>query len=52
MSLSDGKTDGVGETLAEGTGGHLDTLSDAELRVTRGDGVELTELLDGKRKGE
>jgi hypothetical protein len=50
VSLSDGKTDGVGETLTEGTGGDLDTLSNAELGVTGGDGVELTELFVGRKR--
>lgn len=31
-------------TLSERTGGDLDTVGDAELGVTRGDRVELTEL--------
>ena len=44
VSLRDRETDGVGETLTERTGGDLDTRGDADLRVTRRDRVELTEL--------
>ena len=39
--LSDGQTDSVGETLAEGTSGNLDTGGVVGLGVTRGDRVDL-----------
>lgn len=45
VSLSHGQTDGVGETLTEGTGGNLDSLGNTDFRVTRGDRVQLPELL-------
>jgi hypothetical protein len=44
VSLSDGETDSVGETLSERTGGDFDTISDTEFGVTGSDRVELTEL--------
>lgn len=34
VSLTNGKTDGVGDTLTEGTGGDLNALCDANLGVT------------------
>jgi len=46
VSLGNGKTDSVGETLTKRTSGDLDTLSVADLGVTGGLGVELTELLE------
>ncbi len=45
LALSNGETDGVGETLAERAGGDLNALSVVRLRVTGGDGVDLTEVL-------
>ena len=45
VRLSDGETDSVGETLAEGTSGDLNTVSVSGLRVTRGQGANLTEGL-------
>lgn len=50
VGLGDGEADGVGEALAERAGRDLDTLGDAELRVARGDRVELTELQGGKNR--
>ena len=41
MPLSDGKTDGVGETLAKRTGGNLKTGSVVRLRMTGSDRVDL-----------
>lgn len=41
VSLGNGQTDGVGETLAEGTGGDLDTGGVVSLGVTGSDAVEL-----------
>lgn len=41
LGLSNGKTDGVGETLAQGTSGDLNTGGVMGLGVTRSDTVEL-----------
>lgn len=41
LSLGNGQTDGVGETLAERTGGDLNTGGVVSLGVTGGDAVEL-----------
>ncbi|MNZ78871.1 hypothetical protein D3C78_974610 [compost metagenome] len=41
-----GKTNGVGQTLAERTGGGLDAWGVTELRVARGAAVQLTEGLE------
>lgn len=41
VSLSNGETDGVGETLTKRTGGDLNTGGIVRLRVTRGLAVEL-----------
>lgn len=41
LGLSNGETDRVGETLAEGTGGDLDTRGIVGLGVTGGDAVDL-----------
>ena len=46
MPLSDGKTDGVGETLAKRAGGYLNTGGVVRLRVTRSDRVDLLRLSD------
>lgn len=46
MRLSDGKTNRVGEALSEGASGDLDTVGVTSFRVTRSQGVELTELLE------
>ena len=46
VSLGDTKTDRVGEALAERTGGDLDTIGMTSLWVTRGQGIELTEVLE------
>lgn len=46
MSLSNGETDSVRETLAKRTGRDLNTIRVSSLRVTRGQGVNLTELLE------
>lgn len=46
VSLGDGETDGVGETLAERTSGDLDTWGIVGLWVTWGDAVDGTEGLD------
>lgn len=46
VSLGDGETDRVGETLTKGTSGDLDTLGVTVFGVTWGLGVELTELLE------
>jgi hypothetical protein len=45
VGLGNGKTDSVGDTLSERTGGNLDTVSDTNLGVTGGDGVDLSEVL-------
>jgi hypothetical protein len=44
VSLSDGETDSVGETLSERSSGDLDTVSYTEFGVTGSNRVELTEL--------
>lgn len=49
VPLSNRKTDGVGETLAERTSGDLNTGSVVSLRVTGGDGVDLLLLSDFAR---
>jgi hypothetical protein len=41
VSLGNGQTDGVGETLAKRTSGDLDTGGVVSLGVTGGDAVEL-----------
>ena len=41
LSLGNGQTDGVGETLTERTGGDLNTGGVVSLGVTGGDAVEL-----------
>ena len=41
VCLADGKTDSVGNTLAERTGGDFDAVSDADFGVAGGDGVDL-----------
>lgn len=41
VSLGNGQTNSVGETLAKGTSGDLDTGSVVSLRVTGGNAVEL-----------
>ena len=46
VRLGDGKTDGAGDTLTKRTGGELDAIRMASFRVTRGQGIELTELLE------
>ena len=46
VPLSNGKTDSVGKTLAEGASGDLDTGGVVGLRVTRGDGVNLLRSSD------
>ena len=46
VPLSDGKTDGVGETLAKRAGGYLNTGGVVRLRVTRSDRVDLLRLSD------
>ena len=46
VGLSNGQTNGIGETLAEGAGGNLDTISVTGLRMPRSQGVNLTELLE------
>jgi len=46
VSLGNGETDSVSDTLTEGTGGDLDTVSDTDLGVTWGDGVDLSEVLE------
>lgn len=43
VSLGNGKTDGVGETLAKRSSGNLDTWGVVALWVTRGDAVDLLE---------
>lgn len=43
VSLGNGQTNGVAETLTQGAGGDLDTRSFASLRVSRGDTSELLE---------
>jgi hypothetical protein len=45
VGLGNSETDSVGDTLSERTGGDLDTVSDTNLGVTRGDGVDLSEVL-------
>ena len=44
--MSDGETDSVRETLAKRASRDLNTIRVASLRVTRGQGVNLTELLE------
>lgn len=46
VGLAHGETDGVGDTLAEGAGGDLDTVRDTNLGVTGGDRVDLSERLE------
>jgi hypothetical protein len=46
LTLSHGKTDGVGETLAERTSGDLNAGGVVRLGVTRGLAVDLTEVLE------
>ena len=41
VSLGNSQTNSVGETLAEGTSGHLNTGCVVSLRVTRSNAVEL-----------
>lgn len=48
VSLGNGQTDGVGETLAERTSGDLDTGGVVSLGVTRSDAVD---LLRGNQRG-
>lgn len=43
VSLGNGKTNSVGDTLTKRTSGDLDTVSDTSLGVTGGDGVNLSE---------
>lgn len=45
VGLSDGKTDSVGDTLAEGTSGNLNAVGNTRLGVAWGDTAELTEAL-------
>lgn len=45
MSLGNGKTNGVGDTLAEGTSGDLDTVGDDVLGVAGGLTGDLAETL-------
>ena len=45
MCLCDSETDSIGETLAEGTSGHLNAWSIVRLRVTWGNAVDLAEGL-------
>lgn len=45
LLLSDGHTDGVGETLAEGTSGHLNTRSVEDFRVTGGFAADLLQAV-------
>lgn len=45
VSLSNGQTNSVGETLAQRTSGDLNSGSVVSLRVTGGDAVELLEQL-------
>ena len=51
VPLSNGKTDSVGETLAERTSGDLDTGGVVGLRVTRSDGVNLLRSSDFAQLG-
>ena len=44
--MSNGETDSVRETLAKRTSRDLNTIRVSSLRVTRGQGVNLTELLE------
>ena len=46
VCLSDGKTNSVGETLAERTSGDLNTVGVASLGVTGRQGANLAELLE------
>lgn len=46
LTLSHGKTDGVGETLAKGTSGDLNAGGVVRLGVTGGLAVNLTEVLE------
>jgi hypothetical protein len=46
LALGHGETDGVGETLAEGTSGDLNAGGVVGLGVTRGLGVDLAEVLE------
>lgn len=46
LTLSHGKTNGVGETLAERASGDLNALGVVGLGVTGGDGVDLAEVLE------
>lgn len=45
VSLSNTQTDGVSETLTERSGSDFNTIGVSGLRVTRGQGVDLTERL-------
>jgi hypothetical protein len=51
VPLSNGKTDSVGKTLAEGTSGDLDTGGVMGLRVTRSDRVNLLSTSDFAQLG-
>ena len=46
VGLSNGEADSVRETLAKRTSRDLNTIRVSSLRVTRGQGVNLTELLE------
>jgi hypothetical protein len=46
VGLGNSETDSVGDTLTERSGGNLNTVSDTDLGVTRGDGVDLSEVLE------
>jgi hypothetical protein len=46
VGLGDSETDSVSDTLTEGTGSDLNTVSDTNLGVTGGDGVDLSEVLE------
>lgn len=46
LSLSNGETDSVGETLTKRTSGDLDTRGVVGFRVTRADGVDLLFLYE------
>ena len=46
VGLSNGETDSVRETLAKRASRDLNTIRVSSLRVTRGQGVNLTELLE------
>lgn len=50
--LSNGQTDGVGETLTKGTSGDLDTRGVVRLGVTGGDAVNLLGETDQPRINE